>query len=123
MTSWALFGAFGISLIQSGLAADNLLIGLAGFGIIVVGFVAQVILNHAFGGGFTDGEVALGMTAFGVGLLSFVVSWILNPEFSAADITINLGGFAALIACFGAYLMTRYGLKGAFSMFHQTRHH
>ena len=118
MTNWAVCAPFGIGLIQSGLANDEIPVGLLGFAILIVGFIAQIIINAAFGGGFNRGEIALGIGAFGVAVLAFIVGWIANPEFDSAAIIISLAGFAALIASFLIYLTAKYGLKGAFSMFH-----
>lgn len=118
MTNWVLFGAFGLGLIQSGLANERILVGLLGFALLIVGFIAQIIINAAFGGGFSRGEIALGIGTFGLAVLVFIVGWITDPQFDGAGLIINLAGFAALIACFLVYLATKFGLKGSFSMFH-----
>ena len=123
VANWALFGSFGLGLIQSGAASGRSAIGLLGFALIIVGFVVQVIINRIHGGGFTVGEIALGFSAFGIAVVGFVASWIFDPRFGATDIVIGLGGFAAIIAGFIVYLVTKYGLKGSFSMFHQMRRH
>ena len=111
VANWALFGSFGLGLIQSGAASGRGAIGLLGFALIIVGFIAQVIINRIYGGGFTAGEIALGFSA----------RWLFDPGFTAADAVIGLAGFAAIIASFIAYIVLRYGLKGSFSMFHQLR--
>ena len=121
VANWALFGSFGLGLIQSGGADGRSVLGLIGFALIIVGFIAQVIINRIFGGGFTSGEIALGFSAFGVALIGFVARWLFDPGFTAADAVIGLAGFAAIIASFIAYIVLRYGLKGSFSMFHQLR--
>ena len=123
MTNWSLFGSFGLGLIQSGLAADSVLLGLLGFALIVIGFIAQVIINHLFGGGFSRGEIAFGITAFGIAALGFIAGWIFDPGFDAIDAIVGFSGFFALVAAFVIYLVARYGLKGSFSMFHQAGHH
>jgi hypothetical protein len=120
VTSWSLFGGFGLALIQSGMAHAAIPIGLAGCALLVAGFVAQVIVNAVYGGGFTAGEVAFGFAVFGVAVVGFVASWILDPAYGAAQVTIGLTGIAAMIVAFLVYLVTRYGLKGSFSMFHAT---
>jgi hypothetical protein len=120
ITNWAMFGSFGLGLIQSGLGSDRIQLGLSGFALLVIGFIAQVIINRLYGGGFTKGEVAFGFTAFGVAVLGFILAWIFDRTFDTADLVIGLSGFTALIACFGVYLVTKYGLKSAFSMFHHT---
>jgi hypothetical protein len=118
MTNWAVCAPFAIGLIQSGLAGDRIAVGLLGFAILIIGFIAQIIINAAFGGGFNRGEIAFGIGGFGVAVFAFIVGWIADPEFGGAAIIINLTGFAALIASFLIYLTAKYGLKGAFSMFH-----
>ncbi|MET1027668.1 MAG: hypothetical protein ABWY00_10905 [Dongiaceae bacterium] len=118
VTNWGVFGAFGLGLIQSGLGSGRILLGLLGFALLVVGFIAQVIINRLYGGGFTRGEVAFGFTVFGIAVLGFIGDWLFDSTFTAADIVIGMSGFAALIACFAIYLTARYGLKSAFSMFH-----
>jgi hypothetical protein len=123
VANWGLFGAFGLGLIQSGIGSGAVAIGLLGFALILVGFVSQVIINGFYGGGFTTGEIALGFIAFGVAVLGFVASWIFDPTFGTNDIVIGLSGFAAIIAAFIVYLVTKYGLKGSFSMFHQMGRH
>jgi hypothetical protein len=123
IANWGLFGAFGLGLIQSGIGSGAVVVGLVGFALILVGFVSQVIINRFYGGSFTAGEVALGFIAFGIAVLGFVASWIFDPTFGTTDIVIGLSGFAAIIIAFIAYLVTKYGLKGSFSMFHQMGRH
>jgi hypothetical protein len=123
IANWGLFGAFGLGLIQSGIGSGAIVIGLLGFALLLVGFVSQVIINHFYGGGFTAGEIALGFIAFGIAVLGFVATWIFDPAFGTTDIVIGLSGFAAIIIAFIVYLVTKYGLKGSFSMFHQMGRH
>ncbi len=123
IANWGLFGAFGLGLIQSGIGSGAVVVGLVGFALILVGFVSQVIINRFYGDGFTTGEVALGFIAFGIAVLGFVASWIFDPTFGTTDIVIGLSGFAAIIIAFIVYLVTKYGLKGSFSMFHQMGRH
>ena len=118
VTSWCLFGAFGLALIQSGMVHGNIPVGLGGCALLVAGYVTQVIINAFHGGGFTTGEVAFGFSVFGVAVAGFAASWILDPAFDLADVSIGLGGIAAMIVSFLVYLVTRYGLRGSFSMFH-----
>jgi hypothetical protein len=123
IANWGLFGTFGLGLIQSGIRSGTIALGLLGFALILVGFISQVIINQVYGRGFTTGEVALGFVGFGVAVLGFVASWIFDPNFGTAEIVIGLSGFAAIIAAFLIYLVTKYGLKGSFSMFHHMGRH
>jgi hypothetical protein len=123
VTSWGLLGSFGLCLIMSGFNDSQLVMGLVGFAILIVGFVTHLIIGNLFGTMFDRGEVIVGFILFGIGLVAFLASWIFDPRFDSVDVTMGLAGFAAIIACFVVYLVTRFGLKGSFSMFHQLRHH
>lgn len=123
VANWALFGAFGLGLIQSGVESGAIVVGLTGFALILLGFIAQVIINRLYGGGFTTGEVALGISTFGIAVLGFIAACIFDPQFGTADMVIGLAGFGGIIAAFIVYLVTRYGLKGSFSMFHEMGRH
>ena len=123
VANWAIFGAFGLGLIQSGVESGAIVIGLTGFALILLGFIAQVIINRLYGGGFTTGEVALGISTFGIAVLGFIAGCIFDPLFGTADMVIGLTGFGGIIAAFIVYLVTRYGLKGSFSMFHEMGRH
>jgi hypothetical protein len=123
VANWGLFGSFGLGLIQSGIGSGGIVIGLLGFALILVGFIAQMIINQVYGYGFTPGEVAFGFVGFGVAVLGFVASWIFDPTCGTSDIVIGLSGFAAIIIAFLVYLVTKYGLKGSFSMFHHRGRH
>ncbi|HWA45082.1 MAG TPA: hypothetical protein VHA10_17815 [Hypericibacter adhaerens] len=123
IANWGLFGTFGLGLILSGVNGGTIALGLLGFALILVGFIAQVIINQVYGRGFTPGEVALGFIGFGIAVLGFVASWIFDPTFGTTDIVVGLSGFAAIIVAFLVYLVTRYGLKGSFSMFHHRGRH
>ena len=123
IANWGVAGPFGLGLIQSGMSDGGIILGLLGFALIVVGFLAQLIINRVFGQGFSRGEIALGFMAFGIAVLGFIFAWLFDPAFDTADKVIGLSGFAALIGCFLIYLIARYGLKGSFSMFHQMGRH
>ena len=56
-------------------------------------------------------------------LLGFIADCIFDPQFGTADMVIGLAGFGGIIAAFIVYLVTRYGLKGSFSMFHEMGRH
>ena len=121
VTSWGLFGSFGLGFILSGVASEQITIGLLGFATLVIGFIAHVIINRFFGTGFRNGEVVVGFLVFGVSLLGFMGGWIFDPNFDNASTVIGLAGFGAIIACFVVYLVAKFGLKGSFSMFHRMR--
>lgn len=122
VASWSLFGAFGLCLILSGFGSRQLAASLSGFALFVAGFIAHVIINRVYRTSFSSGEVVLGFVAFGVAVLSFVVSWITASHFGQSNVVAGIAGFAALVVAFLVYVVTKYGLKGSFSMFHQPRH-
>ncbi len=121
VTSWAVFGTFGLACILTGFSAAQVVPGLIGFAVVIAGLVAHVIINRVFGTGFTNGEIVLGFITFGVALLAFMAAWVSDPAFGEARVIIGLAGFAAIIACFIAYIVTKHGLRGSFSMFHLVR--
>lgn len=121
MTSWALFGAFGLAFALSGFNSANVGLGLLGFGLIVAGFAAHVIINHWFGTRFSEGEVALGLVVFTVALLSFVFSWVALPDFPATNIAIGLIGFGAIVAAFVFYMAAVHGVRGSIALIDAAR--
>ncbi len=118
-TSWALFASFGLCFILSGFGAQQWLYGLAGFALIVAGFISHVIINVVFKKGFSEGEIVTGFIAFGVSLVCFILACLLDPALGPTDVAMGIGGFAAIVACFLVYLITKFGLRGAFSQFHR----
>jgi hypothetical protein len=122
-TNWAFFGTFGSGFVLSGFGDGNLWMGLAGFAVFVLGFIAHVIINHLFGSDFSKGEIALGLIVFGISVLSFIGSWMFDPHFGGVNIIIGLAGFSAIVACLITYIVIKFGLKGSFAMIHRLRNH
>jgi len=120
VTTWSLLGSFGLGCLLSGFHSDNLLIGLAGFVTLMGSFVAHIVINRIYGGGFRAGEIAAAFIAFGIAVLGFLTGWLFDPAFSVTDARLGLMGFSALIVSFLAYLVTKHGIRRRFSMFHQT---
>ena len=116
MTNWALLAGFGICFVLSGFSQADPLVGLAGFALFVVGFIAHVIINRIFGVGFSTPQVSLGLLAFVVAVLSFVAGSIFDPSFRETDVVVGLVGFSAIIACFIVYVMINYGIRGSYAM-------
>jgi hypothetical protein len=122
VTCWSLCAPFSLAFVISGFSG-SVAMGAIGFTILVVGFIAHVIINQYYGTGFSTGETVVGFVAFDIALVSFLGVWIASPDLADARVITALGGFGAFVLCFVVYLVTRYGLKGAFSMFHHTSHH
>ena len=114
---WAALGTLGLMLIVEGFARDGYALALAGTVGIIAALGGHVIVNAVFSIGFTPGETALGLTAFGLLVLTFVLS-VLVGDVSTSDFYAGLTLFAALTSAFVIYLITRHGLRGAFSRFH-----
>ena len=121
LTLWGVAGAFGLGLILSGFHDASIELGLLGFGCIIAGFVAHVLVNHEYRTRFSQRQIVAGLSLFCVAVLSFVASWLADPGFGTAGIAIGLGGFAALVLMFLVYIVSMHGVRGAFSMFHRRR--
>jgi len=122
-TSWALFGSFGFCFTVTGFSDSNLLFGLTGFAMFLIGFCAHLIIQRIFGTDFSKGEVALGLAIFGISVLAFVGSWLFDPSFNRMDSLIGLAGFGSIVIGFIVYLVTKFGLKESYSMIRRTRPH
>lgn len=121
LTNWGFLGAFGVGFVLSGFRSDSYLLGLLGFALLAAAFVAHLIINRIYTIEFAEGEIAAAFAIFGLALLGFVASWLFTPNFDRTQVELGLTGSAlAVVGCF-AYLVTRHGLKGSFSMFHIKR--
>lgn len=114
---WAAIGSIGLLLITEGFHRDSYVTALAGIGCIIASFVAHIIVNAVAGTGFTTGETILGLTSYGFLVLLFVFSVLLG-QVSTVGFHIGLTLFISLICGFVIYLVTRHGMRGAFSKFH-----
>lgn len=121
VTLWGGFGAFSFALVLSGFHDSDVVMGLLGFAAVIAGFVGHVIVNSVYGRAFSQLQVAFGMGTFCVAVLCFMAAWLATPGFGVAGIAIGLGGFAAMVAAFLIYLVSKHGMRGAFSMFHRKR--
>ncbi len=117
-SSWALLGPFALCLVLSGFTLPLPWAILGGFALLVAAFISHLVINAVFHSGFTTGEIVAGFVAFGIGLIAFIASVLAGPPMAAAQFAAAIAGFAALVLCFLAYLITKFGLKGAFSRFH-----
>lgn len=114
---WAVLGFLGLGVFLEGLARDLWSLSALGVALIVAAFGAHIVVNGIFATGFTPGETALGIGAYGVLGLVFVAGAV-GGEMTAADYYSGLTLFGVLAAGFLAYLLTRHGLRTAFSQFH-----
>lgn len=114
---WAVLGFLGLGIFLEGMARDLWSLSALGIAVIVAAFVAHIVINGIFDTGFTRGEAALGIGAYGLLGLVFVTGAI-GGEMTMADYYSGLTLFGVLAGGFLAYLLTRHGLKTAFSQFH-----
>jgi hypothetical protein len=121
LTNWGFLGAFGVGFVLSGFRSDSYLLGLLGFALLAAAFVAHLIINRIYAIEFAEGEIAVAFAIFGLALLGFVLSWLFAPNFDRTQVELGLTGAALAVAGCFAYVVTRHGLKGSFSMFHIKR--
>lgn len=114
---WAVLGFFGLGLFLEGMARDFWALAALGVVVIVAAFVAHIVVNAIFATGFSRGETALGIGAYGLLGLVFVAGAV-SGDMTMADYYSGLTLFGALAAGFLAYLLTRHGMRTAFSQFH-----
>jgi hypothetical protein len=120
-TAWGVFGTFGLAFATSGFSRADLWSGLLGFGCIVAGYVAHIIINRLHHTGFSAGEVALGFIAFAVSATSFALSWVSTPGFPLVNVAIGLSGFVAILAVFVFYMVAIHGVRGSIVLIDSAR--
>jgi len=113
---WAVFGFIGLGFLLEGGARDSFPIGLIGVAGIAAGFAGHIIINSVFGQSFTFGETALGLALFAISVLGVFAGW-LEGAMSLTDFHIGLSLLAVLVVGFLVYVVTRYGVRGAFHRF------
>jgi len=114
--NWLVFGLIGLGFTLEGSTRGDLIIGLIGIAGVVAGFVGHMVINQAYSTSFTMGEVALGLVLFALGSVVFILSWMIGA-LSLAGFQIGLTLLAVLVGGFFAYVVTRYGVGGAFKKF------
>lgn len=115
-SNWIVSGTTGLGFMLEGSVRANYFIGLIGVTIIIAGFIGHLIINHVFNRNFSIGEVALGLGLFAIGSLIFI--WFsLTDSLSDSGFFIWLTLLALLALGSLTYLVTRYGVGGAFRKF------
>lgn len=114
---WAVLGFLGLGVFLESMARDSWALSALGVALIVAAFVAHIVINGVFDTGFTPGETALGIGAYGLLGLVFVLG-ATEGGMTMANLYSGLTLFGVLAAGFLAYLLTRYGMRTAFSRFH-----
>jgi len=117
-SNWAVFGAAGLGFIMDGIQQRMVALSLVGIAAVIVGFVGHLIVNSYFHETFSRGEAALGLATLGAIVAIFVVSW-LTTQLSRETVITGITLIGGLLTAGGAYIATRFGLRGAFSRFHK----
>lgn len=116
-STWTALGMLSLALFLEGLALNSYAIALAGVAALVAAFTAHIVINALFRTGYTRGETALGLSVFGV-IVLLVVAGYGSGRLDEQDFLACLTLFAVLVVGFLGYLVTRHGLRGAYSSFH-----
>lgn len=114
---WLSFGLVAAALFHMGYGTNNSWWIVAGFGVVVFGFISHVLVHVTFGSRFTQKEVAFGLVTYAVGLLIFVLSLLLLSKMNGA-IAIAMGlCFIALAVAVVFTMIIWLGVRGAFESF------
>lgn len=116
-STWTALGMLSLGLFLEGLEANQYAIALAGILLVIAAFVAHMVINALYRTGYTAGETALGLATFGVIALLVVIGFA-TERLDERDFLACLSLVAVLVVGFLSYLVTRYGLRGAYSAFH-----
>lgn len=117
MAVWLAAGFLALALFHYGFGGAGPLWVAAGFGAILAGFAAHVIVNAVLRTGFSAAEVALALVLFLAGTLAFGMATLFSEGFAQRNFLVVVGGMAALVAAVIFYMVTRAGVRGAFEAF------
>lgn len=117
MTIWLVAGLVAATLFHFGLGHASWVAILGAFLVVVAAFCGHVVLNAVYGCGFTRGELALGLVLYVAAALAFILSVLGSAEFRDAAFLPGAGGFVLVFATAVFYLVTRFGVRGAFEGF------
>lgn len=114
---WAVAGFLGLGFILEGMMHDEAVASGIGVGLVISAFIAHIIVNAVFHQGFTRGETALGIGVYGLTGFVFILAFA-TGRLGVVGYTTGIALFGLIAAGFLAYLVTRFGMRGAFSQFH-----
>ena len=117
MAVWLPVGFLALWLFHYGFNAGGAWFVAAGFGTVLTGFGAHVIVNWVCGTTFAAREVALGLVLFGVSVVALILAVLFDSTFAARflwPVALGLIGLAAVVV---VYMVTRFGTRGAFLRF------
>jgi hypothetical protein len=118
---WMPVGFGALALFHHGFGAGGVIWLAGGFGALLAGFGAHVIVNAVLGTGFTPREVALGLFLTLLALLALVVATLLVEGFAERYFLALTAGLAALGAAVVLYMIIRHGPRRAFEAFDVAR--
>ena len=117
MALWLGFAFLAVTLLKLGIEHVSWWALGFGFASMLVGFIAHVLVNVAFGTRFTQKEVALGLSVFAICLLWFGLAVIFYPQHRVGLFVPIAIGFMTLTASVIFTMITWLGLRGAFESF------
>lgn len=117
MSIWLAAGFVAFILLSRGYAASSDLMVVGGFVVVLLGFAGHVIVNVAWDTTFTPREVALGLVVYAIGLLWFLISVLFGVAMATALFFPFIMGFLVLPAAVVFYMVTHFGVRGAFNAF------
>ena len=117
MAIWLAGGFVAALLLQTGLDSGRFWVTLSAFGALIVTFAGHVVVNVVVGTRFTPRELGLGLVLTAAGLVALGLATLLSPEFRATGFLPVGLGFIGLVAGVLFYMVTHFGVRGAFEAF------
>ncbi len=117
LSFWLALGFAGSILVQLGFRRSDALVTLAGFAVLIAGFIGHIIINKYYETSFTERETALGLLMYSVSLLGFLLLGVFSDAFTRTNFISGAAGFVAIFATVIFFMISRYGLRQAFNFF------
>lgn len=118
MALWCPAGLAAVTLLHKGVTGGGAVWIVAGFALVLLGFVGHVIVNAVLGTDFTAGETALGAVMYAAGVTAVLLTALVAPGEVSARIVLPVGlGLAAVLAAVVIYLLIAFGPRRALEKF------
>lgn len=117
MALWLPLGFVALGLFHYGFGAGGAWWVGAGFGAVVAGFIAHVMVNAVLGTGFSVREIALGLGLFAAAVLALILAVLFDSAFAARLLLPVALGLIGLVVVVVLYMLTSFGTRGAFERF------
>jgi hypothetical protein len=117
MSIWLAAGLVAVTLFKFGFADGGVVYVAAAFGVIMAAFGSHIIVNAVYRTFFTPKEVGLGILIYAVSLVAFGFTLLVSPAFRESQFTAMSLGFIVIFAAAILYMITHFGLRGAFASF------